>query len=375
MRKPLQNVGASVRARLLNLAKELDQPFELLLVRYTLERLLYRLSISKHRENFVLKGAMLMRHWLDDPQRPTRDLDLLGFGDSDPELTLNLFREIYAIEADDAVVFDIDGLAVDTVRDESGYSGLRLKTYATVDGARVRVVIDIGYGDATEPGLIDIELPVLLDQPAPNLRAYSYETVIAEKFQAMVALGLANTRLKDFYDIWMLAQAYEFNDDRLAQAIAATFARRKTIIPTERPRRADTRLRQRSHENATMGCVRRGGCRKSRSSHRCCGDSRDLSDGACQEGSISSSEEAMRIRPFLRTAGMNEQKNFLRTTLPKRGALRRLGGFQQIDRRAKATKPILLALRRHTRRANIMTPPCRRQARQGWYGFVVRRMG
>jgi predicted nucleotidyltransferase component of viral defense system len=235
MRKPLQNVGASVRARLLNLAKELNQPFELLLVRYTLERLLYRLSTSRHRENFVLKGAMLMRHWLDDPQRPTRDLDLLGFGDSDPKLTLNLFREICAIEADDAVAFDIDGLAADTVRDESGYGGLRLKTYATVDGARVRVVIDIGYGDATEPGLIDIELSVLLDQPAPNLRAYPYETVIAEKFQAMVALGLANTRLKDFYDIWILAQTYEFNDDRLAQAIAATFARRKTVIPTERP--------------------------------------------------------------------------------------------------------------------------------------------
>jgi hypothetical protein len=178
---------------------------------------------------------MLMRHWLDDPHRPTRDLDLLGFGDSDPELTLKIFREICAVKADDAVVFDVDGLVVDRVRDESGYSGLRLKTYATVDGARVRVVIDIGYGDATEPGLNDIELPVLLDQPAPNLRAYPYETVIAEKFQAMVALGLANSRLKDFYDIWILAQTCDFKDGRLAQAIAATFARRKTEIPTERP--------------------------------------------------------------------------------------------------------------------------------------------
>jgi predicted nucleotidyltransferase component of viral defense system len=230
MRKPLQNIGASVRARLLNLAKERNQPFELLLVRYTLERLLYRLSISKHREKFVLKGAMLMRHWLDDPHRPTRDLDLLGFGDSDPELTLKIFREICAVKADDAVVFDIDGLVVDTVRDDSGYSGLRLKTYATVDGARVRVVIDIGYGDATEPGLNEIELPVLLDQPAPNLRAYPYETVIAEKFQAMVALGLANSRLKDFYDIWILAQTYDFKDDRLAKAIAATFARRSPDV-------------------------------------------------------------------------------------------------------------------------------------------------
>jgi predicted nucleotidyltransferase component of viral defense system len=235
MRKPVQNIGVSVRARLLNLAKQRNQPFELLLIRYTLERFLYRLSTSKHRERFALKGAMLMRHWLDDPHRPTRDLDLLGFGDSDPELTLKIFREICAVKADDAVVFDVDGLVVDRVRDEYGYSGLRLKTYATVDGARVRVVIDIGYGDATEPGLNDIELPVLLDQPAPNLRAYPYETVIAEKFQAMVALGLANSRLKDFYDIWILAQTCDFKDGRLAQAIAATFARRKTEIPTERP--------------------------------------------------------------------------------------------------------------------------------------------
>jgi predicted nucleotidyltransferase component of viral defense system len=235
MRKPVANIAASVRARLLNLAKERNEPFELLLVRYTLERLLYRLSKSKHREKFVLKGAMLMRHWLDDPHRPTRDLDLLGFGDGDPDLTLKLFREICAIKADDAVIFDIDQLVVDTVRDDSGYSGLRLKTYATVDGARVRVVIDIGYGDATEPGLNEIELPVLLDQPAPNLRAYPPETVIAEKFQAMVALGLANSRLKDFYDIWILAQTFDFKDTRLAQAIAATFARRKTEIPTEPP--------------------------------------------------------------------------------------------------------------------------------------------
>lgn len=176
-----------------------------------------------------------MRHWLDDPHRPTRDIDLLGFGDSDPELTLKLFREIFIVQANDAVVFDIDGLAIDTIRDNSGYSGLRLKTYAKVDGARVRVVIDIGYGDATEPGLNDIDLPVLLDQPAPNLKAYPPETVIAEKFQAMVALGLANSRLKDFYDIWTLAQTFDFKDARLAQAIAATFARRKTEIPTERP--------------------------------------------------------------------------------------------------------------------------------------------
>jgi predicted nucleotidyltransferase component of viral defense system len=235
MRKPLQNVGASVRARLLNLSQQRNEPFELLLTQYALERLLYRLSISKYKDKFVLKGAMLLRHWLDDPHRPTRDLDLLGFGDGDPQLTLGFFKEICSIKADDGVNYDTENLTVDTVRDESGYGGLRLKCFATIDSARVRIVIDIGYGDATEPGLNEIELLPLLDQPPPKLRAYPPETVIAEKFQAMVHLGLANTRLKDFYDIWVLARAYEFNDDRLPRAISATFARRKTAIPTDRP--------------------------------------------------------------------------------------------------------------------------------------------
>ena len=235
MRKPLKNVGASVRARLLTLSKERNEPFDLLLTQYALERLLYRLSISKYKDKFVLKGAMLLRHWLDDPYRPTRDLDLLGFGESDPRLTLGYFKEIGSIQTDDGVTFDTDTLEVDTVRDDSGYSGLRLKCYATIDGARIRIVVDIGYGDATEPGLNEIELLPLLDQPAPKLRVYPPETVIAEKFQAMVHLGLANTRLKDFYDIWVLSRTYEFKDDRLARAISATFDRRKTQIPTERP--------------------------------------------------------------------------------------------------------------------------------------------
>jgi predicted nucleotidyltransferase component of viral defense system len=235
MRKPLKNVGASVRARLLNLSRERNEPFDLLLTQYALERLLYRLSISKYKDKFVLKGAMLLRHWLDDPHRPTRDLDLLGFGESDPQLTRGFFKEICEIQGDDGATFDTDTLEVDTVRDDSGYNGLRLKCYATIDGARIRIVIDVGYGDATEPGLSEIELLPLLDQPAPKLRAYPPETVIAEKFQAMVHLGLANTRLKDFYDIWVLARTYEFKDDRLARAIKATFDRRKTEIPVPRP--------------------------------------------------------------------------------------------------------------------------------------------
>jgi predicted nucleotidyltransferase component of viral defense system len=235
MPEPKRNMGASVRARLLNLAKERGQPNDLLLTRYALERLLYRLSITRHRERFVLKGAMLMTTWFEDPFRPTRDLDLLGFGDPDPQAMLEVFREICAVEADDGVVLDVQGLAVDLIREELEYGGLRIKTNAMIAGARVRIVIDVGFGDAIEPGVTELDLPVLLDLPPPRLRAYPRETVIAEKFQAMVALGRANSRMKDFYDIWLLSRAYQFQGDRLSCAIAATFARRKTLVPITPP--------------------------------------------------------------------------------------------------------------------------------------------
>jgi predicted nucleotidyltransferase component of viral defense system len=235
MREPVKDMGASVRARLLNLAKERNQPNELLLTRYALERLLYRLSKSKHRERFVLKGAMLMTAWFEEPFRPTRDLDLLGLGDADPQGMLGIFREICAMEMNDGAMFDTAALEIDLVREELAYGGLRIKTYATIGGARVRVVIDIGFGDAVEPGITELELPVLLDLPAPLLRAYPRETVVAEKFQAMVALGRANSRMKDIYDIWLLSRSYQFEGDGLARAIAATFARRKTPVPIEPP--------------------------------------------------------------------------------------------------------------------------------------------
>jgi predicted nucleotidyltransferase component of viral defense system len=234
MRKPIRNIGASVRARLLNLARERNQPFDLLLTRYAHERLLYRLSTSKHRDRFILKGAMLMAAWLNDSHRPTRDVDLLSFGDFDPKAVVAVFQEIGGIQLDDAVTFSAEW-SVDLVRGEPEEGGLRIKTNATVDRARLRVVIDIGFGDAIEPGLSEVELPVLLDRPAPRLRAYARETVIAEKFQAMVVLGRANSRMKDLYDIWMLARSYEFRSDALARAIAATFSRRKTAIPAEPP--------------------------------------------------------------------------------------------------------------------------------------------
>jgi len=233
--QPIKNMGASVRARLLNLSRQRGQPFQLLLNNYVLERLLYRLSQTKHRERFILKGAMLLTKWFDDPLRPTQDLDLLGIGNDDPDDMVRTFKEICAVQENDGVVFDAESVSVDRIREDLEYGGLRIKANATVDGARVRVVIDIGFGDALEPGATEMDVPVLLDLPKPRLRAYAKETVIAEKFQAMVLLGLANTRVKDFYDVWVLSRSSEFKDDRLARAIAATFARRKTEIPDEIP--------------------------------------------------------------------------------------------------------------------------------------------
>lgn len=235
MAKPIRNMGASVRARLLAVAKERNQPFQLLLTRYVLERLLHRLTHTPHHRRFALKGAMLVTTWFENPHRPTRDMDFLGFGDPDPEAMISIFREVCGVAADDGIEFDPAALRVDQIREALEYGGLRLRTVATVAGARINVVIDIGFGDAVEPGLEEIELPVLLDQPAPRLQAYARETVIAEKFQAMVMLGRANSRLKDFYDVWVLSRSYAFEGERLARAMAATFQRRRTPLPTDLP--------------------------------------------------------------------------------------------------------------------------------------------
>jgi predicted nucleotidyltransferase component of viral defense system len=235
MPKGIRNIGASVRARLQNLSRETGQSFELILTRYALERLLYRLSTSAYADRFVLKGAMLLMSWFADPYRATRDLDLLGFGDPSPSAMVAAFKEILATDAVDGVAFDLDALRVDQIREELEYGGLRLRTTASISGARIAVTVDVGFGDALEPGVEVIDYPCILDLPAPRLNAYARETVMAEKFQAMVALGRANSRMKDFYDIWLLSQSFPFDDDRLARAIAATFERRRTEIPAELP--------------------------------------------------------------------------------------------------------------------------------------------
>lgn len=227
-------MGASVRARLLTLARERGEVFETVLTRYALERLLYRLSVSSHRDRFVLKGALLVTTWFDEPHRPTRDLDLLGYGDPSPAVVLEIFKQICDMPFEDGIKFDTQALRVDRTREELEYGGLRIRTIGHLASAKIPVIVDVGFGDAVEPAPEEIELPVLLELPAPRLRAYARETVIAEKFQAIVALGLANSRMKDFYDIWVLSRSYSF-DERLAKAISATFERRRTAIPEMLP--------------------------------------------------------------------------------------------------------------------------------------------
>jgi predicted nucleotidyltransferase component of viral defense system len=235
MAKTPTNMAKSVKDRLLNIARQEGRVFDVLLVRFALERLLYRLSISEHRNRFVLKGGMLVTVWVEDDNRVTRDADFLGHGDPDPERLAADFREIMAIESDDGLIFDLDALAATAIREEMEYGGTRLKTAAYLEKTRIPVTIDIGFGDAMADATQQLEYPTLLDLPAPHVRAYPPATVIAEKFQAMVALGVLNGRMKDYYDLWAIPRALEIADNDLDAAISATFERRQTAIPTGRP--------------------------------------------------------------------------------------------------------------------------------------------
>ena len=230
------NIGASVRARLLDRARAAKANFQLLLMRYALERLLYRLSVSNQRERFVLKGAMLFAVWRDDRFRPTRDLDLLGQGDSDPATIAASFRSIFSTAVpDDGVVFDTARIEAAPIRDDAEYGGVRVRTSATIAGARVPIQIDIGFGDAITPKAVEIEYPVLLDAPAPVLRAYPPETVVAEKLEAIVSLGVANSRMKDFYDLWIIAQTFAFESAILGDAVRRFAGRRRTSLSDQPP--------------------------------------------------------------------------------------------------------------------------------------------
>ncbi len=205
-------------------------------MRYALERLLYRLSRSEHRNRFILKGAMLFVTWVDAPFRPTRDLDLLGYGDNSPEAIGDTFRAILTQPVDDdGVAFDIAAIEAVPIREDLEYGGVRVRTQATIAGARIPIQVDVGFGDAITPGPVEIDYPALLDAPAPHLRAYPIETVVAEKFHALATRGITNSRLKDYYDLWLIADTFELDRVPLAAAVRQTFERRETALPQEKP--------------------------------------------------------------------------------------------------------------------------------------------
>jgi predicted nucleotidyltransferase component of viral defense system len=236
MTKAPKDIGASVRARLLRLARERGEDFQRLLARYANERLLYRLTKSPHGSRFVLKGAVLFTVWTGEPHRATRDIDLLGFGDSSEAHVRAIFTDVLALDAeDDGVKFQTDSLAIGPIREEQEYGGLRVVVIAHVTTAKVRLQIDIGFGDVITPEAIAVDFPALLDAPAPRLHAYPRETVVAEKLEAMVKLGLANSRMKDFYDLAVLSRIFEFDGELLIRAIRATFQRRGTLLPSGLP--------------------------------------------------------------------------------------------------------------------------------------------
>ena len=230
------NIAASVRQRLLNLARQKSQVFDAILVAYGLERLIYRLSISEHRDRYVLKGGMLVTLWTVDPGRFTRDVDFLTFGDEDEPTVITEFAEILAINANDGLVFDTTEITAAPIRDDQVYGGMRLSTTASLDGARIPITIDLGFGDALGDPQFEVEYgPLLDDHPSATIRAYSPATVMAEKFQAIVALGVVNSRMKDYYDLYALPRAIDITDAELRTAIKATFARRQTQIPVQMP--------------------------------------------------------------------------------------------------------------------------------------------
>ncbi len=232
MNKPIVNMAASVRQRLLNLARERKEDFGLVLTKYGLERLLYRITQSKHKDLFVLKGALLFELWTEQRYRPTRDADFLARGQNSPERFAAIFREICETQVeDDGVRFDPATVAAERITEDADYEGIRVKFVGHLENARIPIQVDLGFGDLITPAPIEAALPTLLDLPAPKLLTYPRESVIAEKFEAIVSLGQANSRMKDLHDIRSLAREFSFEGGPLSEAVATTFKTRGTELP------------------------------------------------------------------------------------------------------------------------------------------------
>lgn len=235
MAKEIKNLAASVSERLRNYAKEQGEEFQSVLVRYGAERFLYRLSQSTHNERFLLKGASLFTLWFDQPHRPTKDLDLLGFGPNEIPAIEQAIKEICSIEYADGLNFLAETVVGETIREDLSYQGVQVKLTTLLGNIRIPLQIDVGIGDAVTPGPEIGKFPTLLDFPAAQVKVYPKETVVAEKFEAMVRFGIANGRMKDFWDLNFLIDEFDFDGNLLQTAIRATFQRRLTRFPERLP--------------------------------------------------------------------------------------------------------------------------------------------
>jgi Nucleotidyl transferase AbiEii toxin, Type IV TA system len=227
-----QNLAASVRQKLLDLARSRNEDFGLILVKYGLERILYRLSRSKYRDTFVLKGALLFELWTKHIYRATRDADFLARGENSPERFVGIFKELCAIQVEpDGLIFDAGSVKAERITENADYEGVRVTFTGYLERARIPIQIDIGFGDAITPAPVETEYPTLLASPNPRLFTYPKETVVAEKFEAIVKLGIANSRMKDFYDLEALSRTFDFDGTILCEAIRKTFERRASELP------------------------------------------------------------------------------------------------------------------------------------------------
>ncbi len=233
--KNIKNLAVSTRQKLLNKAHKDQRPFAELLQYFAMERFLYRLSQSKYKDKFILKGALALLAWNAPTIRPTKDIDLLGEFDNDIEVITQVVSEICKqdVDPDDGLVFDTKEITGIKIKEDADYQGVRVRFLSYLDTAKVTMQIDIGFGDPVYPKPEMNIYPTLLDLPAPNLLSYSKETTIAEKLEAMVKLGELNSRMKDFYDIWLLSRQFQFNGLDLQKAITATFSQRGTELPSE----------------------------------------------------------------------------------------------------------------------------------------------
>jgi len=230
------NVAASVRQRLLKIIRETGDDANLVWTRYATERLLYRLSVSEYARDFILKGAMLFMAWTGQSYRPTVDMDFLSHGVASGERLTGVFRNVCAVEVQpDGLEFDANSVKASQIREEQEYQGQRITLMAFLGKARISIRVDVGFGDVVTPKARLIIYPTLLDLPAPRIRACPRETVVAEKLQAIIVLGIVNSRMKDFYDLYVLARDFAFDGATLTRAIKATFKRRRTEIPQKTP--------------------------------------------------------------------------------------------------------------------------------------------